>query len=178
MLPQDLSLAEICQQMDDYDLCNGISCAVEEHYGYDLLITWPESVCLAHRVVDYVWSTTGYLKCEGFARFFNLDCNHSAYPECFDIIGLSSLAVEIRKSLQLFPKSDLGDTDALISHFGSWERIEELVDATEDEIYAKSDAIKAALASYIRSHKTEFEPLLPEIRKRREYKKLIGEKTV
>ncbi|HEY5345004.1 MAG TPA: DUF4375 domain-containing protein [Verrucomicrobiae bacterium] len=177
MKPQDLSLDEICQRMSNFDLCNEISRVVEERYGYDLLITWPESVPLSHRLVDFVWNTTGYLENEGFARFFNLVCNHSAYPECFDIIGLSSLAADVRKSLKLFPKGDLGNTDALISHFGSWEQIEKLADATESELYSKSDDIEAALANYIRNHKHEFESFVPEIRKQRAYIKLIGGKT-
>jgi hypothetical protein len=172
---RELSLDEIFERLGDSDLCNTVSGAVQERYGYDFLVMWPESVPLAHKLTDFVWSMTGFLENEGLARFFNSECNHEAYPECFDILGLSSLATQIRTSLKLFPKSDLGNTDALISHFGSWEKIEELVDSTESELYAKSDEIEVALANYIRNHKYEYETLLPEIRNERAYKKLAGE---
>jgi hypothetical protein len=172
MATHELPIDEIFQRMDDFSLCNVISGAVGARYGYDFLMTWPASVPLAHRVMHFAWLSTGFLECEGLARFFNLHCNHSAYPECFDILGLPSLATGLRNLLALFPKCDLGDTDALISHFGSWKRIEELVDSTESELYASSDSIQSVLASYARHHKTEFEPLLPEIRMQREYEKL------
>jgi hypothetical protein len=169
----ELSLDEIFQHMTDFELCDGLTSAIEERYGYDLLMTWPSSVPLVQKVVHFVWSTTGFLECEGFARFFNLDCKHSAYPDCFDILGFSSFATNIRKTLALFPQCDLGNTDALIAHFGSWKRIEELVDATESELYSNSKAIEKALAKYARDHKSEFALLLPEIRKQRAYEKLI-----
>jgi hypothetical protein len=173
MSPRELSFEEVFQHMDDFDLCDVISCAVEERYGYDVLVDWPESVALTHRVVHFVWSVTGFLACEGVARFFNLRCSHSAYPTCFDILGLGALAEELRKALALFPASDLGDTDALVAHFGSWERIEELVDTTESKLYAESEGIQQALAKYTRDNKPEFESLLPEIRKQRSYDELV-----
>lgn len=173
MSPHKLSFEEVFQHMDDFSLCDVISCAVEEHYGYDILVGWPESVPLTHRVVHFIWSVTGYLECEGLARFFNLRCRHAAYPICFDILGFSRLAKDLRKTLALFPSGDLGDTDALVAHFGSWERIEELVDATESRLYAESERIQLALAKYAREHKSEFESLLPEIRRQRAYNKLI-----
>lgn len=175
MKPQD-SLDEVFQLADDFNLCNIISDVIEERYGYDPVMMWSDSIPYAQRLVEYTWSTTGFLECEGFARFFNLECNHSAYPECFDVLGLSSLASTIRESLKLFPKSDLGDTDALISHFGSWEQIEKIVDDAESELYSKSKEIEIALANYIRNHKSEFESLLPEIQTNHGYKKLIDKK--
>jgi hypothetical protein len=101
---RELSLDEIFERLGDYDLCNAVSGAVQERYGYDFLVMWLESVPLTHKLTDFVWSMTGFLENEGFARFFNSECNHEAYPECFDILGLSSLATQIRTSLKLFPK--------------------------------------------------------------------------
>lgn len=169
----DLSLDEVIQRMSDFDLCNAISCAVETQFGYDRLMTWPPDAPFSFRVVHFAWSTTGFIEGEGLARFFNLPCKHSAFPECLEALELPALADDIRALLKLFPECDLGQTDALISHFGSWERIEEIVDAAESRLYAESKNIQSRVAGFIRERKQEFEPLLPEIRRRKEYRKLL-----
>lgn len=168
---------EIFADMKDFDLSNCISCAVEEHYGHDALMAWPAHIPIEHRIVHYIWSTTGYLECEGFARFFNLRCHHSAFPECFKLIALPEIAAEIRKTLNDFPKNALGDTETIIKHFGSWEKLEEAVDEAESKLYRASDSIQKAHAHYVREHKAAFETLLPEIRLQNSYLEFIRRRT-
>ena len=169
------TLAEIFQRLDDFNLCDAISSAAEDHYGYEVLINWPQSVPIEHKLPHFVWSVTGFLECEGFARFFGLKCKHSVYPECFDVLGLPALATSVRKSLKFFPECDLGDSDLLVEHFGSWEQIRELVDAAESTFYSDSKTIETALGKYIRERQSKYRVLLPRIGETRSYREAFGD---
>ena len=86
------NLDDIFSSLRDFDLADCISCVVEEKYGYEVLMQWPDSVPEVHRVVHFIWSNTGYAECEGYVMFMILDCHHAALPVAFRLVGLLDLA--------------------------------------------------------------------------------------
>jgi hypothetical protein len=157
------SFDQIFDTLPEFSVCDAVSGAIEDCYGYEHLMTWPEDVPVECRVVHYIWSTTGFLECEGYARFFNLQCEHGAYPTAMDAIGVADVAQSIRDALSLVPAACLGDTDCIIAHFGSWEALCEAIESHEKLLYQSSSRIEAALANYVRTHKDVFRPLLPHL---------------
>ncbi len=158
-----LDFDEVIYQLDDFGLSDAVSCAIEYEYGYESLVNWSPAIPRSFRIVHVTWSTTGFLEGEGFARFMNLDCHHSAYAECFEVIGLPKIAAAIRASLDLVPGDCLGDTDKLASHFGSWENLERLMEPTQKILFAAHDQSISSVAKFIRCNKSDFAELLPTI---------------
>lgn len=161
---------EVFDTFNDFSICNAVSGGVEDRYGYWHLMTWPAEVHTPFKVAHYIWSTTGFLECEGYARFFSLACDHNAFHIAMDLIGIKDVAQSIRNALSLVPQYCLGNKDKLIEHFGSWDKLREVVDSHEDLLYANSKRIEASLAAYVRSHKEALRELERYMRKQNDWK--------
>jgi hypothetical protein len=161
---------EVFDTLDDFSICNAVSGGVEDRYGYWHLMTWPTDVPTPCKVTHYIWSTTGFLECEGYARFFTLVCDHDAFPSAMDAIGMTNVAQSIRHALSLVPQECLGNKDKIIEHFGSWDALRERVDSHEDLLFSSSKPIEVALAVYVRFHKEAFRELEPFLNQQNDWR--------
>lgn len=168
-MSDDLNFDQVLEAFDDFGLSDSVSCAIESTHGYDSLVQWSTTIPLPHRIVHMTWSTSGFLECEGFARFMNLECRHAAYADCFDAIGLPNIATTIRAAIESVPAECLGDTDRLVNHFGSWESLAETVEPAQKTLFASRDERVSSVASYIRENRTAFFDLFPAIQRQVSY---------
>ena len=121
----------IFESLGDFDLADGIACAIDDKYGYDVLMRWPVEIPEHHRVVHFIWLNTGFAECNGYVEFMMLDCRHTALPFSFRAVGLPDLADIV--DLMLDPVIDsgvLGSREALERHFGGWDPFSEWVNFT------------------------------------------------
>ena len=57
----------------------------------------------------------------------------------------------------------LGDEEALVQHFGDWERFADWVAQFETKLFGASKRIEHAAAEYCRAHSASFARLNPKI---------------
>lgn len=165
----DLDFDRVLAEFDDFGLSNSVSCAIESTHGYDSLVQWSTTIPLPHRIVHMTWSISGFLECEGFARLMSLKCRHAAYADCFNAIGLPTIAATIREAIESVPAECLGDTDRLVSHFGNWGALAETVKPAQETLFASHDERVSSVARYIRENRTDFFDLFPAIQRQVSY---------
>lgn len=172
------SFDEVFVKLPDFKLADCLACAVEERYGYETIMAWSSEVPLPHRLVEFVWSTTGYAECEGYVAFMWLDCDHEALAISLRELGLGDLATLVDKMIApVQGKAVLGNLEALEAFFGDWERFAEWVSQFETFLFAASDRIRSAVALYCRNNKEAFRDLMPEIANTNAYKEgILGER--
>ncbi len=165
-------LDEILPRLKDFEVCNVVSRAVEDRYGSVPLRQWLDAIPLPHKVVNCAWSTTAFIECEGLARFLATQVKHRAYSDSLKILGLVDLAKCVKSLLDLCSPDLLGNPEVLTAQFGPGFKVAKVADAVERQLFLRSADVEAHLAKYIRARKSEFEALLPEIRKRAKQIKL------
>lgn len=159
-----LGLDEILDQMDDGPLGSSVSGAIDDTYGYDEVMAWSSEIPEAVRIAGFALSMTGHLSCEGPVRLLSADCKHTAYVKCLEVLGFSEIASDFSAMIGQVPEACLGDMDALIDHFGSWDCVESLFSSQQNARFASSVvAIESSTATYIRNNRREFLPILPAI---------------
>ena len=165
------SLDAIFASLSDFDLADGITCAVEDKYGYADLMKFPDRIPESHRIVHFIWSNTGFAECNGYVEFMMLDCHHVALPAAFRFVGLDDLADIVDLMIDpVLASGSLGSQVALEAYFGGWDPFSEWVNQFERPLFRASDRIRAAVAAYCRNNQFSFTTILPELRGTRAYK--------
>ncbi|MBK1883784.1 hypothetical protein JIN85_15305 [Luteolibacter pohnpeiensis] len=156
-------LEEILRSASDSEIISSVYGAVEDAYGYDRIVSWNEDVPLTCRVIGHVVSTSWYLLGEGYARLFNLKCNHEAFVECFRIVGLDGIADMVRSDIEVVGPEVLGDTDKIIEKYGSWNDFENFCSGSEDMFMEHEKEIRERIVAFIKENLSELRSIGPAV---------------
>lgn len=144
-------------ESNDFRVCDAITSAIEEYYGYEVIIKKGASVPKDRLAIHYIYSMTAFLHTNGFDYFWGVSADHDFYAIAFEEIGEDILARLIRDSLSLIvDKTVLGDYDKVTDYFGSREKQSIAAEPFEEALYSRSEQIQSELSKYIRIRRYEF----------------------
>lgn len=150
----------------DFDLCSALEVVMEMKYGHRSIVSWTQEIPEERKIIYYIEVIIGLIRCEGFERFWAENIRHECFAIALDKIGSRHEAEMIRKSLKIIaPKSLLGDPQALIDRFGSWEAVEHLAEGYETFMYDRMEGIRKKLAVYARRRRYSFVDLAESLSK-------------
>lgn len=157
-MPDPIDLESLFAKTNNFYLCDIVYGAIENHYGYTAVIRNTPKVLREHRVIHYVWATTGFLEVNGFSYYWGVDIDHPFYAHAFDAIEAQIQANNIRDALKIVTdKNVLGDYHRVGEFFGSPEMEQAAADPFQRVLFGAHDEIETKLAAYIRKRPQSFD---------------------
>ena len=168
-------LNEFFADCTDFELCNVLSLGIEKKYGFDSLRHHQKHIPHERWVIHTVWSSTGFLECEGYATLWPADMDQLGFADAMEEIGFEILASIVRDSIALVPAKLLGNWDAIEAHTASEDARDEAAELMDEKLISDHPDINGKLARYARDRRETFLDLLDDLFKiRTEKRKMAG----
>jgi hypothetical protein len=147
----------------DWELCNVLDLVIENFYGFDSLRHHQPHIPHERWVIHCVWSTSGFLDCEGYWYFWGTDLDQHGYADALEEIGFEILPGILRDSIALVPPEMLGDWDAMEAHKRSEDAREEDADLMDEKFISNHPDYTGKLARYARDRRFTFADIYDEL---------------
>jgi hypothetical protein len=150
------SVDKLLATTDDFDLCDGVFCAIADVTGNQIDAVREPEPC---RTVTLVWHSGGIIGNGGFQYLFesnfNGDPGYRKTADAYERIGAVKSYAAFQDALALFPgNSPPSDIDRRLKIYQSHPK--EVRDKINGRFWADADEAKRLLAQFIRSRSSEF----------------------